>query len=42
MSKSDFIDKDINNFSIRWFEKAKKIKKKKQKKKRRNSDSDEG
>ena len=39
LSKLDFIEKDISNFSMRWFEKAKKIKKRKPKRKRRNSDS---
>lgn len=41
LSKSDFIEKDMNNFSMRWFEKAKKIRKKKLKKKRKNSLSDD-
>lgn len=36
LSKSEFIDKDIESFSMRWFEKSKKIKKK-LKRKRRNS-----
>jgi hypothetical protein len=39
LSKSDFIEKDFNNFSMKWFEKAKKIKKKKPKRKRKNSGS---
>ena len=40
LSKSDFIEKDLNNFSMKWFEKAKKIKKRKPKRKRKNSDLD--
>ncbi len=41
LSKSDFIEKDLNNFSMKWFEKAKKIKKRKPKRKRKNSDLDD-
>ena len=40
LSKSEFIDKDIVAFSMRWFEKSKKIKKK-LKRKRRNSSEEE-
>ena len=40
VSRSDFIQKDINNFSLKWFEKSKPIKKKKKAKRHRNRDSD--
>lgn len=40
LSRSDFIEKDIANFSMKWFEKSKKIKKKKLKKRRKSSFSD--
>lgn len=40
LSKTDFLEKDIATFSMKWFEKSKKIKKKKPKKRRRNSSSD--
>jgi hypothetical protein len=40
LSKSEFIERDITNFSIKWFEKVKKIYKKKPKKKRRNTSED--
>ena len=42
LSKSDFIEKDVNAFSMKWFEKVKKIKKRKLKRKRKNSGSSDG
>lgn len=40
MGKTQFIQKDIQNFSMRWFEKIKKTKKKS--KRRRFNDEDAG
>ena len=40
ISRSDFIEKDISNFSMKWFEKTKKIKKKKARRHRNSSRSD--
>lgn len=40
LSKIEFIEKDISAFSMRWFEKSKKIKKKLKRKRRNSSDED--
>jgi len=40
LSKSEFIAKDINSFSMKWFEKSKNIKKKNKRKRRNSSDED--
>lgn len=40
LSKAEFLERDISGFSMKWFEKGKKIRKRKQKRRRRLSQSD--
>lgn len=41
MSKSEFLERDITSFSMKWFHKSKKIKRSSKRKHRNSSDEEE-